>query len=322
MSTVPRVVLTRFVNASIHPMKVLFMIPTMDPPVLDGNFSPRFVNFVSCCLQKAPQDRPTASELLQHPFIGSAGLTSLLTKLLDRNAFDGQQHDRKGGKDVQGKDGDLYNDRVENGLCRSTMKSPPPPVGKRHDATLPMAYGHYGSGKGHTRDVSVGSAWDFDTVRLSSTSLQRELKAQAEVAATVEAATTIHSDKKIGGMFEDERKHAAVDSTVACRDLHHDEGGKDESGEDKAFDDIVKPAISEVLERVLHLPTTGSMSPTATEVQEDLLFELLHVFDNVSQQKGLLRQVLQSLAEYTNARMPVSSSTNAIGSAGSTFPKS
>ncbi|CAI5716208.1 unnamed protein product [Hyaloperonospora brassicae] len=305
--------------ADIHPMKVLFMIPTMDPPVLDGNFSPRFVNFVSCCLQKAPQDRPTASELLQHPFIGSAGLTSHLTKLLDRNAFDSQQHDRKGGKDVQGEDGVLYNDRVENGLCRS---SPPHPMGKGHDATLPMAYGYYGSGKGHTRDVSVGSAWDFDTVRLSSTSLQRELKTQAEVAATVEAATTIHNDKKVDGMFEDERKHLAVDSTVACRDLHHEEDDKDASGEDKAFDDIVKPAISEVLERVLHLPTTGSVSPAATEVQEDLLFELLHVFDNVSQQKGLLRQVLRSLAEYTNARMPASSSTNAIGSAGNTFPKS
>ncbi|KUF95363.1 2-oxoglutarate and iron-dependent oxygenase domain-containing protein 3 [Phytophthora nicotianae] len=99
-----------------------------------------------------------------------------------------------------------------------------------------------------------------------------------------------------------------IDSTLP---LHEVENEDQDDDEDEAFNSIVKPAISDVLERVLNPPTIGFMSPThrdaaeaATEVQEDLLFELLHVFDNVSQQKGLLRQVLRSLADYTNAVMP------------------
>uniref|UniRef100_A0AAV1UGD6 non-specific serine/threonine protein kinase n=1 Tax=Peronospora matthiolae TaxID=2874970 RepID=A0AAV1UGD6_9STRA len=302
--------------ADIHPMKVLFMIPTMDPPVLDGSFSPHFADFVSCCLQRAPQDRPTASELLQHPFIGSAGLTSHLTKLLERDVFVKMKHDREGEQD-----GGVYNDRVENGLCGNTMKDYIHPLSEGHNDTLPATHAHRDSGKGHVRDVSVGSAWDFNTVRLSSASLHRELKAQAEVATTTEAAKVTCSDQEVDSMLSSEHNHAAIDAIAAGPDsIHEAEDQDEESEEDHAFNDIVKPAISAVLEHVLHLPNTGSLSPTATEVQEDLLFELLHVFDSVSQQKGLLRQVLRKLADYTNASMPASSCTHATGIAGNTFP--
>ncbi|KAG5652433.1 hypothetical protein H0H81_005029 [Sphagnurus paluster] len=77
--------------AEYHPMRVLFLIPKAKPPVLEGNFSPAFKDFVAQCLTKdpsafvtGPSQRPTASELLQHRFIRAAKKTSYLTELIER----------------------------------------------------------------------------------------------------------------------------------------------------------------------------------------------------------------------------------------------
>ncbi|KAF9453880.1 STE/STE20/YSK protein kinase [Macrolepiota fuliginosa MF-IS2] len=71
--------------AELHPMKVLFLIPKNTPPTLEGNFSKAFREFVACCLQRDPRDRPTARELLKHKFIRMAKKTSYLTELIDRH---------------------------------------------------------------------------------------------------------------------------------------------------------------------------------------------------------------------------------------------
>ena len=56
----------------IHPMRAIFMIPTKPPPSFrkPDQWSPEFIDFVSRCLVKNPEERATASELLQHQFIG------------------------------------------------------------------------------------------------------------------------------------------------------------------------------------------------------------------------------------------------------------
>ncbi|KAJ1678163.1 hypothetical protein EV182_004642, partial [Spiromyces aspiralis] len=71
-------------HAELHPMKVLFVIPKNDPPQLQGNFSRPFQEFVSLCLQKDPEKRPTAEQLLRHKFIRSAKKAHYLTELTQR----------------------------------------------------------------------------------------------------------------------------------------------------------------------------------------------------------------------------------------------
>lgn len=63
---------------SMHPMQVIFLIPKQPPPVLDGDFSDTFKNFVATCLVKDPSGRPSSAALLNHAFLAGAALTEEL----------------------------------------------------------------------------------------------------------------------------------------------------------------------------------------------------------------------------------------------------
>ncbi len=71
--------------SDIHPMKVLFLIPKNPPPSLQGDYSKAFKDFVDLCLRRSPQERPSAKELLKHPFIRRAKKTTYLTELIERH---------------------------------------------------------------------------------------------------------------------------------------------------------------------------------------------------------------------------------------------
>ena len=71
--------------SDIHPMKVLFLIPKNPAPVLEGNFGKEFKDFIHRCLQKEPQKRPSARDLLRHPWVRKAKRTAYLTELIERH---------------------------------------------------------------------------------------------------------------------------------------------------------------------------------------------------------------------------------------------
>ncbi|XP_052223430.1 serine/threonine-protein kinase 3-like isoform X2 [Dreissena polymorpha] len=68
----------------IHPMRAIFMIPTKPPPSFRNpdKWSPEFIDFVSKCLVKNPEQRATAVELLQHEFIRNAKPVTVLQKMI------------------------------------------------------------------------------------------------------------------------------------------------------------------------------------------------------------------------------------------------
>ncbi|ROT37140.1 Pkinase-domain-containing protein [Sodiomyces alkalinus F11] len=115
--------------ADIHPMKVLFLIPKNPPPRLDGNYTKAFKEFVELCLQRDPKERPSAKDLLKHPFIRRGKKTSYLTELIERHNRWAANH--KG-------------DEEEN-------NNPPGPVEEDYH---------------HAREPVDEDMWDFGTVRL------------------------------------------------------------------------------------------------------------------------------------------------------------
>ncbi|KAL7010680.1 hypothetical protein ACKWTF_009192 [Chironomus riparius] len=68
----------------IHPMRAIFMIPTKPPPSFrePDRWSSEFIDFVSLCLVKNPEERATATDLLQHEFIRNAKPNSILSLMI------------------------------------------------------------------------------------------------------------------------------------------------------------------------------------------------------------------------------------------------
>ncbi|XP_022225883.1 serine/threonine-protein kinase hippo [Drosophila obscura] len=69
----------------IHPMRAIFMIPQKPPPSFrePDRWSTEFIDFVSKCLVKAPDERATATELLEHEFIRNAKHRTILKNMLE-----------------------------------------------------------------------------------------------------------------------------------------------------------------------------------------------------------------------------------------------
>ncbi|KAI8998427.1 kinase-like domain-containing protein [Gaertneriomyces semiglobifer] len=68
----------------IHPMRAIFMIPTKPPPRLEkeSKWSSQFIDFIAQCLTKNPANRPSAEQLLQHPFIKNAPGVHVLSEII------------------------------------------------------------------------------------------------------------------------------------------------------------------------------------------------------------------------------------------------
>lgn len=67
----------------VFPQRVLMLIPQNAAPTLQGDFSPQFKDFVSQCLIKDPASRPSAAELINHPFVKNAKRKEPLIHYID-----------------------------------------------------------------------------------------------------------------------------------------------------------------------------------------------------------------------------------------------
>lgn len=69
----------------MHAMSALFHIPQADPPVLEGtNWSEKFTDFLTHCLNKDPDKRWSAKKLSDHPFVKSveSNCTAIVSELV------------------------------------------------------------------------------------------------------------------------------------------------------------------------------------------------------------------------------------------------
>ncbi|KAF9191614.1 putative protein serine/threonine kinase [Haplosporangium sp. Z 767] len=115
--------------SDMHPMKVLFLIPKNSPPVLEGNYSKAFKDFVGACLQRDPALRPSAKELQKHRFIRSAKRSSYLTELIEIHerwlSERGGRESESSDEDPEGNFEDVDNGEWNFGTVRVPAKAGP-----------------------------------------------------------------------------------------------------------------------------------------------------------------------------------------------------
>lgn len=71
---------------NMNAMSALYHIAQNDPPMLTtpDSWSACFVEFVQLCLRKQPANRPTAEDLLQHPFVSQPRPEGIILELIER----------------------------------------------------------------------------------------------------------------------------------------------------------------------------------------------------------------------------------------------
>lgn len=125
-------------HSSVHPMRAIFLIPNSEPAKLPDpqNWGDDFNDFLKVCLQKDPSLRPSALELLEHPFIKKAKPKSLIADLVDECMLQIDEY-RAAEQDDEGDEGDDDEDDDDDGdYDASTMQYTGTMVGPGDTGTM------------------------------------------------------------------------------------------------------------------------------------------------------------------------------------------
>ncbi|KAJ3166932.1 hypothetical protein HDU88_003021 [Geranomyces variabilis] len=128
--------------SDIHPMRALTLIPTSDLGLAKPkNWSKTFQEFIAVCLIKDPTKRPSAAQLLAHPFLAKAsGLPrqKIMTELVQKAKL--AREKKKAGYDMDDDDDeDEKKDEIPAKAVAETMKQAKQAKQQQHIAPQPSA---------------------------------------------------------------------------------------------------------------------------------------------------------------------------------------
>lgn len=116
----------------IHPMRAIFMIPQKPPPSFRNpdKWTTEFIDFVSLCLVKNPEERASASDLLKHEFIKNAKPRSILNDVIaEVHVIREELVNRQMASNAQAKQQTEETDDDEHNQNSHTIKEFPPDSG-------------------------------------------------------------------------------------------------------------------------------------------------------------------------------------------------
>lgn len=221
-------------HAGLHPMRALFTIPKSEPPTLEGNFSKNFKEFISFCLNKDPEDRPTAAVLLRHKFFKNTRKNNCLIDLIDR-----YQKWRETNKEEEEEEevGPIDDDREAPDFdFGGTVKSKNPTIKSQKEA-LVEAYSKAPS--------KPKSKFNVDTVQLKKSIPENEPKEdQAFVSPEAQEEERLEREK------ENAREKEREDRRREEREKKEKEKEKEKEREKPITDpfwvSVMKPAITKL----------------------------------------------------------------------------
>ncbi|KAI8492803.1 hypothetical protein Bbelb_294000 [Branchiostoma belcheri] len=117
-------------NHEMHPMRVLIKISKSEPPQLEdpGRWSREFADFLKQCLQKIPEGRPSARELLMHPFVRTAEEKKPIHLNKSRESLQSTDSKNSDEAAVGVTEKPLEEITEEPGPVKRKAPAPPPPV--------------------------------------------------------------------------------------------------------------------------------------------------------------------------------------------------